>query len=84
MSETAEKIVVKVKVTNDVKRWNHFSLTQNGKVKNIFLVFDMEGEEVYIQYDTVALCVDGEIEEYELTHEEEIAVIDYIVSHYGH
>ena len=83
MSATAEKTEVKVKVEpNGVKRWNHLFLINGNDVRRIFLVFDIERDEVYILYDTVEIIVEGELTEYELTHEEEEAVIAYIASNY--
>jgi hypothetical protein len=83
MSETTEIQVDVKKEENGTIRWNHLHLIENGDVKNIFLVFDTEGDEVYIQYDSVQLLgSDGNSEEYELTHEEEEAVKAYIVDNY--
>lgn len=83
MSETAEKITVKVKTENGNSRWNHLSIIKNRETKNVFLVFETEEDEIYIQYDTVAISVNGKFEEYELTHEEEEAIKSYISANYG-
>lgn len=82
MSKVAE-IKVDVKKENGKNRWNHLFLIQDGDVKKVFVVFDIEDDEVYIQYDTVSLSVNGRFEEYELTHEEEEAVKSYILENYG-
>ena len=78
-----EKISVEVKTTKDIKRWNYFKLIENGEEKDIFLVFDTEFDDVFIDYTSVAIIIDGEPIEYELTHKEEEAVITYISDNYG-
>jgi tRNA U54 and U55 pseudouridine synthase Pus10 len=81
MSAIAE-IKVDVKREDGKIRWNHLYLIEKGDVKSIFIVFDTEGDEIYIQYDTVSIFIKGKYMEYELTHEEEEAVKGYISENY--
>lgn len=78
-----QKIKVQVKEVGGIKRWNHLFLSVDGQTKEIFLIFDTEDADVFIQYETVGIITGNGVEEHELSHEEEEAVINYISSNYG-
>ena len=71
------------------RKWGFFNLLSNNFEKKVHVEFDLEHDEnpnleteVFINYDTVSLVTNSSSIEYELSDEEEKAVVDFIVNFY--